>query len=296
MRVLVTGAGGFVGRHLLAALGGHEVLDRRFDVTDRAACLDAVQAAAPGAVIHLAAVAAPAAARRDPGRAWAVNLHGTLNLADAVLAHAPTALFLFAGTADAYGQSFRGGGALDETAALAPLNLYGATKAAADLALCALAAEGLRAVRLRPFNHTGPGQSESFVVPAFARQVARIEAGLQPPVLEVGALDPCRDFLDVRDVVAAYARCLDRPPPPGTVLNLASGTPRRVGAVLEALLELAGVRAEVRTAQARLRATDIPTAAGDAGRARALLDWTPRIAWETTLADVLADWRQRVRA
>ena len=102
------------------------------------------------------------------------------------------------------------GVALDESAAAAPMNTYAATKAAADLALGAMVNEGLRVIRLRPFNHTGPGQSPDFVVPAFARQIARIETGLQPPVMRTGALAPRRDFLDVRDVYAAYIACLQR--------------------------------------------------------------------------------------
>jgi GDP-4-dehydro-6-deoxy-D-mannose reductase len=298
-RILVTGAGGFVGRHLLACLAethpDAELLTPGFDVTDAEAARQAVAAARPDAVAHLAGVAAPADARRDPDRGWSVNLHGTLHLARAVMAEAPGAVFLSAGSADAYGASFRSGQPLDETAPLAPQNTYGATKAAADLALGAMAAEGLRAIRARPFNHTGPGQTDAFVVPAFARQVAAIEAGRQAPVMQVGSLDPRRDFLDVRDVCRAYALALSAELAPGTVLNLASGTARRIGDVLQALLDLAGVRAELRTDAARLRPSDIAVAHGDAGLARRVLGWEPRIAWQTTLADVLADWRHRVR-
>ena len=255
-----------------------------------------VEAARPDAVVHLAAVAAPAQARRDPDEAWRVNLGGTLNVARAILEAAPACTLLFASSADAYGASFRDGRALDETAALAPLNTYGATKAAADLALGALAAEaGLRCVRVRPFNHTGPGQSEAFVVPAFARQVARIAAGTQEPVLRVGALDPMRDFLDVRDVCAAYAAVLARRDElaPGTILNVASGQPRRIGDVLQELMAASGVRAEVQADAGRMRPSDIAVAEGDAGLARRLLGWVPRIDWSRTLADVLADWRER---
>lgn len=298
-RILVTGAGGFVGRHLLPAL--HHALPEAmvipagFDVTDAAAVQAGIEAARPDAVVHLAAIAAPTDARRDPAAAWQVNLHGTLHLADAILAHAPGCLMLFASSADAYGASFRSGRPLDERAALAPQSVYAATKAAADLALGAIAAaRGLRVVRARPFNHTGPGQSDAFVVPAFARQVAAIAAGRQPPVLQVGALDPRRDFLDVRDVCGAYAAILlraDALPPPGVVLNLASGESRRIGDILAELLDLAGVQATIETEQGRLRPADIPVAAGDAGLAARLLGWQPAIPWRQTLADVLAEWR-----
>ena len=303
MRLLVTGAGGFVGRHLLP------LLVRDFPqaeiVTPSAAALDITEAVQvdrelarlePDGCIHLAAVAAIGEARDDPERAWRVNLHGTLHLGRALLRHAPRCRLIYASSADIYGASFRAGVSLDERAVPAPLNVYGCTKAAADLALGAMAQEGLRVVRLRPFNHTGPGQSDRFVVPAFARQVMRIRAGLQPPVLSVGDLSPLRDFLDVRDVCAAYAACL-RPEldiAPGTILNLASGTPRRIGDVLQTLLRLAAVDARVETARGLLRPTDIATASGDAAAARAVIGWRPEIAFETTLADVIADWRERV--
>ena len=299
-RILVTGAAGFVGQHLMAELAARFPdavrIEGRFDVTDPAAVGDALADAEPDALVHLAAIAAPAQAGRDPDAAWRVNLGGTLALGRALLANHPRCTLLFASSGDAYGQSFKVGTPLDETAPLAPIGTYGATKAAADLALGAMAAEGLRAIRIRPFNHTGPGQSDAFAVPAFARQIARIEAGLQPPVIEIGALDARRDFLDVRDVCAAYASALGASLPPGTILNLASGQAHRIGDVLGSLLRLSGVAAELRTDPARLRPSDIPAALGDASRARRELGWAPCIAWERTLQDVLDEWRARVRA
>ena len=301
-RILVTGAAGFVGRRLLPALAAAfpqaAVVPSAFDLRDPAAIQAALRADPPDACVHLAAIAAIAEARSDPGAAWQVNLHGSLALARGLLAEAPGCVLLHVSSADAYGASFRSGAALDEAAPLAPMNTYSATKAAADLALGAMAGEGLRIIRARPFNHTGPGQSGAYVVAAFARQVARIAAGLQPPVLQVGALDSRRDFLDVRDVCAAYALCLARADaiPSGTILNIASGTARRVGDVLADLLALAGLDVPVQTEAARLRPSDIPTACGDPSAARALLGWAPRIPWGDTLADTLADWRGRVAA
>ncbi len=300
-RILVTGAGGFVGGHLLpalaAALPDATIDSPEFDVADAAAVAQAVRRVRPDACVHLAAVSAVPAARADPDAAWRVNLHGTLILARALLADAPGCTLLFASTADAYGRSFAAGPALDEAAALNPMNVYGATKAAADLALGAMANEGLRIVRARPFNHTGPGQSAAFVVAAFARQIARVAAGLQPPVLQVGALDPVRDFLDVRDVCACYAQCLVQAEriPSGAVINIASGIPRRIGDVLDSLLLEAGVKAEVAPDSARMRPSDIAVAVGDARFARTLLGWAPAIPWRQTLADILDDWRERVR-
>ncbi len=267
------------------------------DFADADAVHSLVREVQPDACVHLAAVSTVQGARRDPDHAWRINLHGSLALATALLAHCPKCIFLYVSSSEVYGRSFRAGIALDEAAAPAPMNTYAATKAAADLALGAMVGEGLRVIRLRSFNHTGPGQSREFVVPAFARQVARIEAQLQPPVMTVGALDSQRDFLDVRDVCAAYVACLQRADgiEPGTVFNIASGTPRRIGDMLSQLLELAGVTAKLETGAALLRPSEIPIALGNAEAAHTALGWRPAIPWEQTLREVLQDWRERVR-
>ncbi len=297
--ILVTGSDGFVGRHLLARLAADfpdaTLHPAGFDVTDAAAIDAAVAALKPDSCIHLAAIAAIGEARDAPEHAWATNLGGTLSLARALRRHVPDCALLYVSSADAYGSSFAAGHPLDEAAPLAPMNTYGATKAAADLALGAMAQDGLRVIRLRPFNHTGAGQSEAFVVAAFARQVARIGAGRQPPVLRVGTLDARRDFLDVRDVTAAYSLCLAHADAlaPGTILNVASGEGRRIGDILDALLALSGVHATIETDSNRLRRAEIPLACGNAALARDTLGWAPAIPWDTTLRDVLLDWQAR---
>jgi GDP-4-dehydro-6-deoxy-D-mannose reductase len=247
--------------------------------------------------VHLAGITNVPEARERPEAAWQVNLHGTLNVARAVLEAAPQCRFLHVSTAEVYGRSFIRGHALNEAAVLAPLNAYAATKAAADLAIGAMVSDGLRAIRLRPFNHTGPGQSDAFVVAAFARQLTRVEAGLQPPVLQVGALSPQRDFLDVRDVCAAYATCLQQPDealPAGTVLNLASGVARSVGDVLDRMCFLMDLKVELATDTQRLRPVEIAVAKGDASRARDVLGWRQHIPWDQTLREVISEWRGRI--
>jgi GDP-4-dehydro-6-deoxy-D-mannose reductase len=299
-RILLTGASGFVGRHLAASLAatypGATVITPRLDIRDATAVAAAIQDASPPVCIHLAAVSTVAAAARDEDHAWQVNLHGTLHLARAILRHAPDCFMLFVSSSDAYGSSFRIGSLVTEDTALAPMNTYGATKAAADLALGSMALQGLRVVRLRAFNHTGPGQSAEFVVPAFARQIARIAAGLQPAVMQVGNLDTWRDFLDVRDICKGYIACIERRDSleRGTILNLASGQPHRVGDVLTELRDMAGVELDVRIDRSRVRATDLRVAAGDATRARDVLGWSPAIPWTVTLRDVFDDWRARI--
>jgi nucleoside-diphosphate-sugar epimerase len=300
--ILITGASGFVGSHLLPALEtafpDTVLATPAIELQDAGQVEQAVHGTSPDVCIHLAAVSAIDAARQVPEHAWNVNFHGTLNLAWALSRHAPACQMLFVSSADAYGASFKGDDSLDELAPLAPISVYAQTKAAADLLLGGMAAQGLRVVRLRPFNHIGPGQSAAFVLASFARQIARIAAGLQPPLLEVGNLETWRDFLDVRDVCAAYIACIthrDRLAP-GTILNVASGQARRVGDVLTELAALAGVELSIKIAESRVRDTDIRRASGNASRARELLDWSPTIPWTETLQDLLIDWRGRVTA
>ncbi len=301
-RVLVTGSTGFVGRHLLPRLStafpSAEITGASFDLCDQAAIQSAIRAAPPDACVHLAAIAAIPAAQADPNLAWQVNLQGTLALARTLMEAAPSCTLVYISTADSYGASFRSGRPVTETTVLAPMNTYAATKAAADLALGALVSEGLSLIRIRPFNHTGPGQSAAFVVASFARQIARIEAGLQKPQIHVGSLEPQRDFLDVRDVCRAYTLCLAkaRSIPSGTILNIASGTCLPISDVLAALMALSGIKAEIVTDPARMRRSDIPLACADPSAARDLLQWQPEIAWTTTLQDILQDWRRRVRS
>lgn len=302
-RILLTGAGGFVGPYVRAACAEQfpyaEILAGEEDVTDAAAVEAMVKATRPDAVVHLAGIASVSTARAEPERAFAVNLGGTLVLARAMLKHVPDAVLVFAGSAECYGASFRGGGALDETAALAPMNAYAASKAAADLALGAFAAEsGLRTVRLRSFNHTGPGQSDAFVIAAFAAQIDRIRCGEQNPVIRVGNLDAARDFLDVRDVARAYALAIARADelPSGVILNIASGVSTRIGDILERMIAASGMDIAIEVDPARLRPVDIPIARGNAGAAARLLGWQPEITFEMTLREIMAASSARVQA
>jgi GDP-4-dehydro-6-deoxy-D-mannose reductase len=296
MRVFVTGASGFAGRHFCALAGPDtELITPAVDITDRAAMRAAVQDAAPDIVLHLAAIAANAVAMADPARAWDVNLFGTINVAQAALAAGAKLIFISSG--EVYGASFAPGLALDETAALQPQTLYAATKAAAEMALCALMPAGLHHVVLRPFNHIGPGQSEHFALPAFAGQIARIEAGLAPPVLAVGNLGAERDFLDVRDVCAAYGRAVTHfeKLSSGTVLNIASGAKLQIQTLLDRLLAMSPAKIQVVVDPSRRRGAEIMHALGDASRARHLLGWAPSQNLDETLAAILAQARKNVQ-
>lgn len=313
-RILVTGATGFVGTWLMRILrdfpveAGLELVsagrgpgsDIDLDVTDKAAIAAALRDYRPTAVIHLAAIAAPQEARRDPSQAWTVNFQGTLNLASAILDETPDCRFVFVGSSEAYGQSFTelDGAAITEDCALKPMTVYGANKAAADIAVGQMYFDGLRSIRFRPFNHTGPGQTEAYVIPAFASQIARIESGTVPPVIEVGNLEAKRDFLDVRDVVRAYALAAlsNSRDAEGKVFNLASGSAVEIRSILDTLVRLSGREIEVVVAPDRVRPIDIPTARGSAGAARQILGWEPQFALEDTINAVLSDWRDRINA
>jgi GDP-4-dehydro-6-deoxy-D-mannose reductase len=299
--ILVTGAGGFVGRHLAPALkaafpaariiGTSQDPDATeiFDITDREQARDIISRLQPDVCIHLAGISAIGHARANPRRAWEVNLHGTLNIADAILGAAPECRLIFISSAECYGGSFKPGFPLPETAPLAPMNLYAATKAATELALGAMTGDGLRVLRLRPFNHTGPGQTEDFVVPAFAAQIARIEAGLAPPEISVGALDPERDFLDIRDICSAYIASIKKIDgfANNQIINIASGRAVKIGAILDILLARAKCRISVRQDPSRMRPVEISRAVGDASLAAKILDWRPQFTLEETLDTVL---------
>jgi GDP-4-dehydro-6-deoxy-D-mannose reductase len=306
-RILVTGSEGFVGRHLMSALGSAfpaaEIIGSSrspehgelLEITDGEQTCEALSRLQPDVCVHLAGIAAIGTARSNPRQAWDVNLHGTLNVANAILMAAPQCRLIFISSAECYGASFKAGVPLSEDANLAPMNLYAATKSATELALGVLAGEGLRLLRLRPFNHTGPGQNEEFVVPAFAGQIARIEAGLVEPEMAVGALTPERDFLDIRDVCSAYVASIQKFDclPNNQVINIASGMTMRIGAILDILLANATRPIAVRQDPSRMRPVEIIRALGDASRARALLDWQPRFALEDTLKAVLNFARQQ---
>lgn len=315
--LLITGASGFVGGYLLSELQARginasdivatSIIDEnvkgvretiQLDLSDVSSIATLVEDVRPSAVIHLAAIAAPAEARRNQDLAWKINFDGTRHLAFAILNHAPDARMLFAGSAEAYGESFNTvTGLIPETAALRPASAYGATKAAADVMLNQLANEGLDVVCTRSFNHTGPGQPPAYVVPAFAEQIAKIEAGRQPPVLQVGNLEAARDFLDVRDVVGAYASATLSSLPGGSlrVFNVCSGEARSIQSVLDALLSLSDANIQVETDPERLRPSDVPHAAGDNRALCKAFGWSPKIGFMQTLSDTLDHFRAMYR-
>ena len=309
MRVLVTGIGGFVGPWLAAALAerGHEVVGlvhgadqpppgvpgHRADVTVRADVERVLREAGPDAVVHLAAVSFVPDAEADPETAYRINVGGTIALMAAMRAVAPRARLLHVGSSDAYGAVERRELPVTEETPFRPLSVYGATKAAADVAAGQWArAYGLDVVRARPFNHTGPGQRASFVCAAIARQVARIERGEQPPVLTVGNADPVRDFSDVRDVMTGYVALLERGRP-GEAYNLCAGEGVSIAEVIALFRTHARVPMRVWSDPKLRRPAEVERIVGSHAKATADTGWTPRIPLSDTLRALLDDGRVR---
>ncbi|HEU4334032.1 MAG TPA: GDP-mannose 4,6-dehydratase, partial [Candidatus Eisenbacteria bacterium] len=256
MRILVTGAAGFVGRHLLGMWEGAEIHGadrgplesipdaaalrarlasyRPMDVSDAAAVAEGVRGVRPDAIVHLAAQSSGAASLERPAETYRANAIGALNLLEAVRAEAPGATLLLVGSADAYG-SGAAGTKIREDAPLRPKNPYALSKAAQDaLGELYAATYALRVVRTRTFSHTGPGQRPQFALAAFAEQIARVEAGLQPPEIRAGTLDAVREYGDVRDVVAAYQALVARGEP-GEAYNVCTGEGHRLRDLLDRL-------------------------------------------------------------
>jgi GDP-4-dehydro-6-deoxy-D-mannose reductase len=216
-----------------------------------------------------------------------VNVLGTVAVLEAVRAHAPGARVVVASSAEVYGAVRAAGSAVPETAPLAPVSPYGASKVAAETAALQFhRAHGLDVVVARAFNAVGPGQSTDFALPGFAAQLAAIARGAGPPVLRVGNLDAERDLTDVRDVARAYALLVERGEP-GSVYNVCSGGAVSIRAALDALIRASGLEVRVEVDPMRLRPADAPRLVGDPAKLAAATGWRPEVPLERTLADLL---------
>jgi GDP-4-dehydro-6-deoxy-D-mannose reductase len=290
----VTGGSGFAGRHLLELLGdatapGSEELD----LLDAAAVRDALAAARPSAVFHLAALASVGRSWEEPAETLQANLRMTLNLLEAVRLHAPEASLMVASSGEVYGPPERL--PLTEEAQLRPQNPYAVSKAGAEhLAEQYGHAFGLRVVRTRAFNHAGPGQQEEYVLGSLTRQVAEAEAsGAHEVVLRTGNPDSARDFTDVRDVVRAYVAAAELRP---GAYNVCSGRATSVRELVELVGRAATLPVRHEIDPARMRAHDVAEVCGSAERLRAACGWEPAIPLERTVADAVDAWRARIGA
>ena len=316
MRALITGINGFVGGHLAEHLlesGWHvagvaftsvlrlpslqgRVQILRANLLEQEAIRTAVAASDPDVIFHLAAQAHVPTAFHDPAGTITNNLLAQLQLFEAIRALKLNPLIVVACTSEEYGTVRPEQLPLDEETPLRPNNPYALSKVAQDmLALQYFLAHGMRTVRLRLFNHIGPRQGDEYVVPAFAHQIAKIEAGEKEPVVRVGNLDVQRDFTDVRDIARAYALAAAHGAP-GEVYNVGTGQPVSIRAILSTLIRLSSASIGIEVDPARLRPIDVPVVACDATRFRERTGWRPEIELEQSLADILADWREQTQA
>ena len=317
MRALITGAGGFVGRHVCAYLLAHtdwELMGtvyphpvetqpkdsclrlRHADLRDPELVQTLVSEVQPDYILHLAAQSFVPTSFADPWDTLQNNIRAQLNLLEAVRRSARDVRVLVIGSNEEYGAPRPDELPQTEESPLRPNNPYAVSKVAQDfLGLQYHLAYGLPVVRVRPFNHTGPGQAPRFVVPAFASQIARIEAGLQEPVMKVGNLEAARDFTDVRDIVRAYHLAVTQGEP-GQVYNLASGQAQSVQGLLQKLLGYSPVEIRVERDPERYRPVDVPVMYGTAQKFHRLTGWKPEIPFAQTLQDVLAYWREQIGA
>jgi GDP-4-dehydro-6-deoxy-D-mannose reductase len=285
--ILVTGAQGFVGGHLLQELGPR-ALPVDVDVTDRRAVARAVAVSEPSAVVHLAAISSVGASWADAGETWRVNAVGTVNVLEAVRREAPATRVLVASTGEVYGRAEQV--PTPEEAPIAPLSPYAASKAAAELACEQARRAGVDVVVARAFQHEGPGRDERFAIGSWSAQIARAEqAG--GGALRVGDLTARRDITDVRDVCRAYTLLLE-PTVPADTFNLATGRAVEMREVLELLVGLATCPLEIESEPERMRPSELPVVCGDPSRLRSATGWTPKIPLERTLADTLDAARQ----
>ena len=296
LRVLVTGADGFVGVHLLERLRtlGYEAFGSELMLPDRDGFARLLRRCRPDAVVHLAAISFLPDAQKDPLGAWQTNVDGTRSILEALRDEDPAGRvrMVFISTGHIY--RAREGAVLDEDSPVELGSIYDQTKIAAEI-LCrtwCAGAPGRPLVIFRPFNHTGPGQRAVFAASNFASQTARIEAGLQEPVLRTGDLGVRRDFCDVRDVVRAYALAAAGKVPPGTY-NLASGNAVSLAEMAEHFRRrsLVPLRIEGRTEPGR--DGEVWEIRGAAGRILGACGWRAEIPLEKTLDDLLEDWRAR---
>ncbi len=316
-RVLITGITGFAGGHLAEALlarGGAVVTGvsrrgqwpsewqhlagradlRACDLGDRAAVEAVLREVQPARVYHLAGYAHVGQSLHEPDAAWAGNLAATRSLYDAVVRWGGRPRILFVGSGLIYGDPEVAEQAHDEGCLLRPTTPYSASKAAADLLSYQVTrAPGLDVVRARPFNHVGPRQSPKFAVAHFAKQLAAIEQGRQPPPLETGSLSPRRDLTDVRDTVQAYLLLMERGRT-GEAYNVGTGQALAMREVLDRLLALSPAQVPVRQRSGLVRTAETLAVRADAGKIGRELGWAPRLTLEQTLTDMLAYWRQTV--
>lgn len=317
MKVLITGMTGFAGSHLAEYLLaehpeveifgtyrwrsrmdniehlGQELTLLECELRDPVSVHQALDRARPEAIFHLAAQSFVPSSWTAPGDTVLSNVAGQINLFEAVRSLGLDPVIQIACSSEEYGLVLPDEVPIRETNPLRPLSPYAVSKVGQDyLGYQYFMSYGLKVVRTRGFNHTGPRRGDVFVTSNFARQVARIELGLSPPVIRVGNLDAVRDFTDVRDMVRGYWLAVTRAKP-GEVYNIATGVGLTIREILDRLIALAQVEVSIEVDPARLRPSDVEILIGDSSKFRADTGWEPRVPFDRTLRDTLDFWRER---
>jgi GDP-4-dehydro-6-deoxy-D-mannose reductase len=318
MRVLITGAGGFVGAHLARTCRAHgadvtgwvrEYPSQDFsrseannittdvvDLLDGVAVHEGLEKARPDYIFHLAAKSHIGQSWLNPLDTLQTNISAQVNLLEAVRRLGLESRIAIAGSSEEYGALDPKNVPIDEETPLKPVSPYAVSKVAQDLmGLQYFKNYKMHIVRLRLFNLTGPGRSEAFVTGAFARQVARVEAGFQDPVIHVGNLKVVRDFTDVRDAAEASWMALERGEA-GDVYNICSGTGVEIGEILELLRRESTADFKVAADGDRARPSDLPVIIGNGNKFRERTGWVPRISFGRSMKDLLDEWRTRVKS
>jgi len=315
-RVLITGISGFVGSHLAESLleRGMDVygtirwrsrLDNikhiqdkigliETDIKDAHSMQKTIDEIEPDYIFHLAAQSFVPTSWKAPSETVVTNILGTLNLFEAVRNSNSDPRIQVAGSSEEYGKVFPDELPIKENNPLRPLSPYAVSKVATDLLGYQYhQSYGLKIVRTRAFNHTGPRRGEPFVTSNFAKQVAEIETGLKPPVIHVGNLNAQRDFTDVRDIVNAYWLSVQKCEF-GEVYNICTGVATKIRSVLDLVLSMADVNIEIKQDPDRMRPSDVEILLCDCSKFRQRTGWKPAIAFEDTMRDLLDYWRKLV--
>jgi GDP-4-dehydro-6-deoxy-D-mannose reductase len=316
MQVLITGMGGFVGNHLAAILlketnwsiiGISRDQRRVFsassaermrwvqaDLQNAARVSDVLSQHQPDVIVHLAAQSHIPTAWQKPWETFENNVRGQLNLFQGVIAAKLAPRILIVSSNEVYGAPTLDELPIRESKVMRPNNPYAVSKATQDLmAIQYWMSHRMDVIVARPFNHTGPGQLPQFVVPGFAKQIAEIETGAQPPVMHLGNMAAERDFTDVRDIVRAYFMLIEKGVG-GQIYNVCSGTPRSIQSILDSLFKLTPVKIAQETDPNKFRPADTPVSFGDNSHIRDAVGWQPIITFEQTLADILNEARNNV--
>lgn len=303
-RLLVTGSEGFVGSTLIKALDESryeivatclpQLIPKRgkyvaLDILNLDLTIEIFKQYQPDVVFHLAAVSSVARSFRDRAIAYGTNITGTANVLEAAKSLGKSVVFYFVSTCEVYG----GGEHLAEDAAIVLKNPYAISKYAAELICADFQGDGLETVILRPFTHTGPGQAEIFVLPTIAKQVSEIEKGKRAPLIELGNIQAKREFLNIKDIVSAYALALDKCVP-GETYNIASGQGYSIAELVDIFARMAKKEFELKVNPTRMRKKDIPLLLGDGGKFSRLTGWLPKVTIEKTIEDLLNYWRAKV--